>query len=107
MVGFRGTRPAENITTQNLTNIGEVMVGGLSTADPVLQRMYVILLALINMNDPFANEALLAQKVKFSDRLTGTKIFPRPGMALPNGQTYTEPEVEEIKTLVEDKTENK
>lgn len=107
MTSFQGTRAPDKIKIRTLTNIGEVVVGGVSTPDPILQRMYVILLALINTNDPFVNEALLAQDVKFLDRFTKTKIFPRVGMALPNGQTYTETEVEEIATLVEDTTENK
>jgi hypothetical protein len=32
-----------------------------------------------------------------SDRITKTKIFPREGMALPDGETYKEPPMEDKK----------
>jgi hypothetical protein len=47
-------------------------------------------------DDPLVNSYFLAQKLKLSDRMTKTKIFPRDGMALPNGETYSEPQEEVV-----------
>ena len=55
----------------------------------------VIVAALAAMNDPNVNEVLLAFKVGFSDRFTKTKVFPRKGMALPNGEVYTDEKITE------------
>ncbi len=77
----------DDFKTQVITNLGELTVGG--TSDP----MRVLIAALANLNEPLVNEVLLAFKVSFSDRLTGTRIFPREGMALPNGQVYSAPVV--------------
>lgn len=80
----------DGLKTQIITNIGEMTVGGTSDVNRV------IMLALANMNDPFVNEVLLAFQVKFSDRFTKTRVFPRNGMALPNGEVYTEKVVEPV-----------
>ena len=80
--------PVDALKTQNITNIGELTVGGTSEVNRV------ILLALANLNDPHVNEVLLAFQVKFSDRFTKTRIFPRENMSLPNGEVYKEPVTE-------------
>ena len=50
----------------------------------------IIVTALCLQNHPQVNKFLLAQKLRLVDRITKTKIFTREGMALPNGETYTE-----------------
>lgn len=72
---------------ENIAPIGELMVGG-SSAD---YKLY--LTALCILDNPNVNNFFLHNKLKFKDRLTGTVIFPREGMVLPNGQTYAVPEI--------------
>lgn len=89
MVEYR-SKSADDLRTMVLTNIGELTVGGTDRIERVL------IAALANMNDPYVNEVLLAYKVRFSDRFTKTRIFPREGMSLPNGEVYSEPPKEEV-----------
>ena len=80
------TNPADALKVEVIEPIGELVVGtGKSDF-----RFY--LTALCVLNHPDVNNFLLKNKVKFTDRLTGTKIFPRDGMALPNGEVYQSPE---------------
>lgn len=91
MGGFRADNFADTVMIKEMTNIGELAVGGTSDVQKV------ILSALANMNDPYINEVLLAYKVNFLDRITKTRVFPRIGMALPNGEVYKEePNQEEL-----------
>lgn len=76
---------------QMFEGIGELTVGG-SAAGGDSGR--VLFIAVAMLNDPLVNSYFLAQKLKLSDRMTKTKIFPREGMALPNGETYSVPPVE-------------
>lgn len=66
---------------KNYPGIGELVVTG---GDPIR----VMLTALCMLNNPQVNGFFLDNKLKMSDRLTKTQIFPREGMALPDGQTY-------------------
>jgi hypothetical protein len=50
----------------------------------------VIITALCMLNDPTVNQYLLDNGLKLADRITKTVVFPREGMALPEGQTYKE-----------------
>ena len=81
---FRAETFADSVMITKITNIGELAVGGTSDVQKV------ILSALANMNDPYINEVLLAFRVNFLDRITKTRVFPRSGMALPNGEVYKE-----------------
>ena len=69
--------------------IGELVVGGSD-----LTR--VIVTALCMVNNPTVNQYFLDGQLNLKDRITKTRIFPRDGMALPNGQTYVAPVVEEV-----------
>jgi len=82
--------PVDNFKVQSFTNLGEITVGG--TSDP----LRVVLIALANLNNPEVNEVLQAFQVKFVDRFTSTNVFPRDGMALPNGAVYKTPVGENI-----------
>ena len=53
-----------------------------------------LLVAVCLLNNPSVNQYFLDSKVMLVDRMTKTKVFPRGGMALPNGETY---HVEEAK----------
>jgi len=86
------------VKVQKLSNVGEVVVGGVKAADPTRQLQFVFLTTLANMNNPEVNEALLAYGIKFSDIFTKTKIFPRDGMVLPNGAVYQEPKAQKLET---------
>ncbi len=81
--------PADMTKIEYFDGIGELTIGIGST-------LHILVTALCMFDDPKINHFLLAQKLKLSDRITKTKIFPREGMALPGGETYPEP----------DKTEN-
>jgi hypothetical protein len=48
---------------------------------------------------------MLSNKLKVVDRMTKTEIFPRDGMALPNGEVYEAPAAEEVLNLPETETE--
>jgi len=76
--------PVETVIIENFEGVGELTVGVGSTNQ-------ILATAVVLLNHPQTNKFLLAQKLKMSDRITKTKIFPREGMALPNGETYKEP----------------
>jgi hypothetical protein len=80
--------PLDIAAVENFEGIGEITIG-------VGSNWHILTTALCLLNHPTVNSYLLAQKLKLSDRMTKTKIFPREGMALPNGQTYHAPDVAE------------
>ena len=69
----------------NFEGIGEIMVshGNATTA---------LAVAMCLLNNPNVNKYFLASNLKLDDRLTGTRIFPREGMSLPEGETFNEKE---------------
>ena len=84
--------PADVAKIEHFENIGDITIG-------VGTNWHIIATALCVLNDPNVNKFLLANKLKITDRITKTKIFPREGMSLPNGQVYSEPSIEEIKEI--------
>ncbi len=80
------TNAADNLKVEVVEPVGELTVGA-GSAD---SRFY--LTALCILNHPDVNNFFLLNKLKFKDRMTGTQIFPRDGMSLPNGKVYTAPE---------------
>ncbi len=80
------TNAADALKVVTVAPIGELTVGA-GSAD---SRFY--LTALCILDNPDVNNFFLLNKLKFKDRLTGTQIFPRDGMALPNGESYKTPE---------------
>jgi hypothetical protein len=103
MSELNGMRANEDIIPEikEFEGVGELTVGG-TVAGGDANR--VIFTALSIANDPAVNSYLLANKVKLTDRVTKTKIFPREGMALPNGEIYHLPE--EVTELPAEKQEN-
>ena len=83
--------PLETVIIENFEGVGELTIGVGSTNQ-------ILATALVLINHPQANKFLLGQKLKMSDRITKTKIFPRTGMALPDGEVY-------IEQLTDDKKE--
>ena len=71
---------------QHYPGIGELTVGG---------GREVLWVALCMLNDPLVNQYLLDSLLRLEDRMTKTRVFPRVGMALPNGQFYEEEEESE------------
>lgn len=100
MNSFTGVKSGEDHIPQVQTfeGFGELTVGG-SVAQGDVTRMLFTALALLN--DPTVNSYLLANKLKLADRITKTRIFPRDGMALPNGETYSEPQEETVDLSVD------
>lgn len=88
---FQQKSPTEEIKVENIAPIGELLVGGGSA------NTQFLLTALSILNDPTLNYYFLVNKLKLSDRFTKTVIFPRDGMALPDGEVYKAPESEETK----------
>ncbi len=84
-------------TIQMFEGFGELTVGGSVSGGDSTR---VVFTALAMLNDPMVNSYFLAQKLKLSDRMTKTRIFPRDGMALLNGETFSEPQ-EEVLELPE------
>jgi hypothetical protein len=95
---FRADNPADAVTIVEFEGFGEITVGGTSS------NWYLIAVALCLQDNPLVNKFLLANKLSIVDRMTKTKIFPRDGMALPNGEVYEAPAKEEVLTLPD--TEN-
>ncbi|KKN02511.1 hypothetical protein LCGC14_1116830 [marine sediment metagenome] len=85
-------------TIQMFEGFGELTVGGSVSGGDSTR---VVFTALAMLNDPMVNSYFLAQKLKLSDRMTKTKIFPRDGMALLNGKTFSEPQEEVLELPVE------
>ncbi len=75
------------VKVEYFEGIGEVTIG-------IGDNWRTVMMALCLLNDPQVNKYLLLRKLKFSDRMTKTKIFPRQGMALPDGQVYHDEEKE-------------
>jgi hypothetical protein len=73
---------------ENFEGIGEITIG-------IGDNWRTVMMALCLLNDSQVNKYLLLRKLKLSDRMTKTKIFPREGMALPDGQVYHAEETEE------------
>ena len=71
------------VVIENFEGVGEITIG-------VGSNWNIIVTALCLQNHPQVNKYLLAQKLKLGDRITKTRIFPREGMALPNGEIYKE-----------------
>lgn len=80
--------PVETAKIENFEGIGEITIG-------VGSNWHIIAVALCLLNNPQINKYLLAQKLKLTDRITKTKIFPREGMALPGGEVYQIDETKE------------
>lgn len=101
MSDFDGRRASEDNTPviKNYEGFGELMVGG---SDPTK----VLFTAICFLNHPAVNQLLLDNKLRLKDRITKTEIFPRDGMALPNGQTYVSPKAEELTLPSQDVTED-
>ena len=68
---------------KNYEGFGDLIVG--RSAD-----IKVLITALCMLDHPLVNQYLLDNKLKLSDRITKTSVFPREGMSLPNGQVYKE-----------------
>ncbi len=97
MIDGRKTNEDSIPTIQMFEGFGELTVGGSASGG---DRFRVLFIALAMLNDPMVNSYFLAQKLKLSDRMTKTKIFPRDGMVLPNGGIFSEPQ-EEVLELPE------
>jgi len=85
MVQFDARRDGEEIpVVKDYEGFGELVTG---SSDPTR----VILTALCMLNDPKVNSYLLDCKLKMSDRITKTQIFPRAGMPLSDGSVFVPP----------------
>lgn len=95
MSGFDGRRTNEDIIprVKDFEGFGELTVGGSVAAGDVNRVLFT---ALAILNSPQVNSFLLANRVKLSDRITKTRIFPREGMALPDGEVFIEPKEEVV-----------
>ena len=93
MIDGRKTNEDTIPTIQDFEGIGELTVGGSVSGGDTTR---VVFTALAMLNDPLVNSYFLAQKMRMTDRMTKTRIFPRDGMALLNGETYTTPQEEVI-----------
>lgn len=87
--------PAEMIKIENFDGVGELTIG-------VGSPGHIMVTALCLLNNPEVNKFFLAQQLKLVDRITKTKIFPRNGMALPNGEVYQEPQSEVVEINLPD-----
>lgn len=91
MSNIDGRRTNEDLIpqVQEFEGFGELTVGGSVAAGDVNRVLFT---SLAMLNHPTVNAFLLANRVKMSDRMTKTVIFPREGMSLPGGETYSEQE---------------
>ena len=87
---IQSAAPVDVAKIEEFEGFGELTIGAGS-------NWTIVITALCLLDDPQVNRFLLAQKLRLSDRITKTRVFPREGMALPNGEVYQEPkeEVEE------------
>ena len=76
--------PEETVNIETFDGFGELTIG-------VGSNWGIIITAICMLDNPTVNKFLLAQKLKLSDRITKSKIFPREGMTLPNGEVYKMP----------------
>ena len=87
MVGFESTNKDEKIpSVENFPGVGELTVGGTVAGGDTTRILFT---ALALADNPVVNQYLLANKLKLTDRMTGTQIFPREGMALPGGEVFS------------------
>lgn len=95
MSEFNGRRADEDVipTVQEFEGFGELTVGGSVAAGDVNR---IVFTSLAMLNDPVINAYLLANKVRLQDRITKTRIFPREGMSLPDGQVFSFPQEEVV-----------
>ena len=84
----RSEDPLDIVAVENFEGIGEITIG-------VDDNWRTLMVSICLLNDPQVNKYLLLRKLKLSDRLTKTEIFPREGMSLPDGQTYHVPDAAE------------
>lgn len=89
----RGAKEDSIPVVQAYPGIGEIVTGGSDATR-------VILTAICMLNDPQVNQYLLDCKLRLTDRITKTIIFPREGMALPNGYVYKNVSAEETSAPV-------
>lgn len=85
----RSASEKEVPVVRSYEGVGELVVGG-------SDALRVLVTAVCLLNHPTVNQYLLDNKLKLQDRLTKTKIFPRDGMALPNGEVFKAPVVETV-----------
>ena len=92
MTEFKGTPQdiVDAIRVEEFEGFGEITVGGSS------DNWRLIITAMSLLDHPLLNKFFLANKLKLSDRITKTKMFPRVGMSLPNGEVYKDTEEEVI-----------
>jgi hypothetical protein len=94
MVEFKGTSPnaVDVARIEEFEGFGELTVGGSG------DNWRIVMISLVLLDNPRLNQFLLANKLKLSDRITKTKIFPRDGMSLPGGEVYQSPSEEVLET---------
>ncbi len=85
---WQSTNPADDIRVEKIEPFGELAVGGGSA------NAQFLLTSLCILDNPNLNYFFLVNKLRLRDRMTKTEIFPRDGMALPNGEVYTSPQPE-------------
>ena len=82
----------DTVRIEHFDGIGELTIGTGS-------NWHIIAVALCLLNSPEVNKFFLFQNLSLVDRMTKTKIFPRIGMALPNGVVYQEPQAKVVEEL--------
>ncbi len=87
---LQSPNPLETLKIESFEGIGELTIG-------IGSDKHILTTAIVLLNNPQINKFLLVQQLKMSDRITKTKIFPREGMALPDGEVYHEPITEDKK----------
>ena len=87
MSALDGKRAQEDLVPviKHYEGFGELLTGGSDATK-------LIVTAICMLDDPRVNQFFLDCKLKMSDRITKTKIFPRNGMSLPDGMIYEEEE---------------
>ncbi len=90
MSGFDGRRSDEDTmpVVKDYEGFGELVTGGSNPTN-------IIVTALCLLDNPQVNQYLLDSKLNLQDRITKTRIFPREGMALVDGE-YHEPTTVEV-----------
>lgn len=80
----QGVKPADVVKIEHFEGVGDLTIGTGS-------NWVILITALCLLDHPQVNKFFLAQKLRLTDRITKTNVFPREGMALPNGEVYEEP----------------
>ena len=78
---------------KEFAGIGELVVGGVAGGSNI---NHILFTALVVQDNPQTNSYLLANKLSMADRFTKTVIFPREGMALPEGEVFEVPQEEDV-----------